>query len=363
MFIMRARIDITAYALALVGLLVFGLSAVASAQIDPSSALLLNQGDRRAITDPAVDSGRYKVVPRSGPTSRRSQAVDSGGQEPSETAPPPGSTPAPSVSQPASSPSPAVVSEESSQANSEERRADVGPRDGLLEIRVSPGFVYNDSDSAYFYRRYHSAAAAIAAEANVWLLPSAGLSLGYLGTVGGHVGDSLNGSKNVPAHQEWFTIGIRTKNTPENGDGGAKHSFGFDYVDYQFRVAGSSVFRQKLATTGVRLSMETEIPVNQMRSWTFGLSFSPKLQHRELRSSGVPKSGPGADASSLGFSVGGEIRLDPDSSMFWQVSHSFEKDLFSGSATAADPISGLTPSGVSVMNSFTLFRFGYRWGR
>jgi hypothetical protein len=360
---MRARIVMTPFSLIMLGLVAVGSSDVARAQIDPSSALLLNQGDRRVTTDPAVDSGRYKVVPRANPTARKSQAVESGGQESAEPAPPAAATPVP---QP-------VVSEAISTQNASGDSGSVGSqglesggqrrlRDGLLEIRVAPAFIYNDSDSAYYYRRYHSASAAISADANVWFSPSTGMALGYLGTLGGHVGDSLNGSKNVAAHQEWFSVGIRTKKLPVTEQESPLHSFGFDYVDYQFRIPGTSTSRQKLATTGVRLSMETEVPVNPLRSWVFGLSFSPKLQHRELRSSGFFRSGPGAEASALGVSLGGKIKLDSDNAAYWQISHSFEKDLFSGTATSADPISGLTPSGVSVMNSFTIFRFGYSWG-
>jgi hypothetical protein len=237
----------------------------------------------------------------------------------------------------------------------------------LLEISVAPAYVYNDSDSAYTFRRYYSAAPAMSGSANVWLSSQLGLAMSYLGTLSGHISDPADGNRNTSAHQEWFTIGLRSSREPRQGDSAALKTatltFGLDYLEYQMRVAGNSINRQKLESSGVQLVMEAEVPTAPAQRLTLGFSFSPKLQHKELRNGGFFKSGAGVDASAVGVSIGGRLIFDSDASIFWRVSHSIEKDLFSGSSTTLDPQSGATPSGVSVTNSFTVFRLGYTWGR
>lgn len=388
---------------ALLVFMTFGLLAVqTNAQIDPSSALLLNSGSRGSPRENNLDSGRYDVRPKSETPARRDDQRNprrsQSTTEPTTTvvreqetativgggsvvnvqnpvvAPEVASTPSP-----LGVPQPTVIDYESAGPVPPHVHADPeaepgagtlkpneslvdGRRLNLLELSVSPAFVYNDSDSSFFHRRYFTSAPAIGVEANVWFNPAVSLNLSYLGTLGGHVNDSFDGSKNVAASQQWFTAGIRSRRFFSGSSGSPVLILGLDYYEYQFRVSSESDLRERLKTTGARLSVESEFPTGPRHSVTLGFSLLPKLQHKEEATAIEFGSGGSVDANAVSISLGSRFEFDRTSAVFWKISHMIEKDLFSGDATIADPLTGTVPSGVAVTNSFTIFQFGYTWG-
>lgn len=356
---------------------------IAWAQIDPSSALLLNSGRG---TNSGIDSGRYKIRPKAESSKKDDQhgvpakkQKEEENNEPVTVTVPYGQPVLASdyaTSSQVISPQQVIVrcdalaaacansnGKESGSSGAEPRQdyRDLGRRLNLMDLSFSPGYIYNNSDSGYSYRSYTYSTPTLTVDANVWMHPGFALRGSYTGTLSGHISDSANGSKNIPAMQEWFTAGFRSRKFFGSDAMASALSFGFDYYDYQFRVPSDAALREKLHSTGIRLALDAEIPVSASRSWTVGATLAPKLRHVEL-STGIDfQSGGNVDANSVGISFGSRIQFERHDAVFWKVSHTVEKDLFSGDATKADQ-NGTTPSGVAVINSFSLIEVGYAWG-
>jgi hypothetical protein len=365
------------------------LTQTAQAQIDPSSALLLN-GGRASTRDTALESGRYTVRPAKADGTKREdarpiaskkpaqpqvQAQQSQGQDNQDSI-------QPVTLQIPAQPQPVQVVRDS--AGPVVRRAPPDPRDeaartaaaqrddnlprdsgrrfNLVELSIAPGYLYNNSDSYSFYRRYSTASPTIGASANVWFSPSTALHGSYLGTLSGTVNDSFNGARTVPATQQWFHIGVRSRKFFGPDSVAPVLTFGVDYFEYQFRVPGDSANRQKLLSSGGEASIEAEIPGSNGNLWTIGATFAPKLQHKESATAMDVQSGANVEANSVGISVGGRIQFERRDAIFWKLSHTVEKDVFSGDQSAPDPLTGTAPTGLTVVNTFTVFQLGYTWG-
>ena len=354
----------------------FVLSSSAQAQIDPSSALLFN-GAKPAAREGTPDSSRYTVRPKAETTVRREEArppaarrtivvetkEDSGQPLEPVTVTVPGSD-AP-LAAPALQPEtvvtrvsrqPIVLGAATNQGIIDQRRLN------LVELNLSSGYLYTNAESSYFYRRYTSSAPVVGAEADVWLTPNFGLNVSYLGTLSGHVSDSFDGSRSIPATQQWFTAGVRTRKFFGGDALSPTMVFGLDYYEYQFRVPSDSALREKLASIGVRVSLEADVPVTATRSWTLGFMVTPKLQHKETATGVEYQSGGNVEANGVGVSLGARVQFERRDAIFVKLSYIIEKDLFSGDASIPDPLTGVTPSGVAVTTTQSLLQFGYSWG-
>lgn len=348
--------------------LLFATSAFA--QFDPSSALLFNGS--RGARENSFDSGRYTVRPKEATrredpraaAGKRNSTKDS--EEEGDTTPvtvtvPPdaseGPQQAPKTAQP--DPQPAPIKAE---AAKQLPPRDVSRRLNLVEVSFAPGYLYSNSDSNSYYRRYTMAVPVLSVDANVWLSPYFGLNGSYAATLSGHVGDSLTGNKNVPATHEWFTAGFRSRRFFGSDVLANTVALGLDYYDYHFRVPSDASYREKLSSVGVRISLEAEMPMTIYRSWVVGIFFAPKLAHREEATGTSVQSGGNVDANMVGISVGGRMQFERKDAIFWKITHQVEKDMYSGEASAADPAAGQVLTGVSVTNSISIFTFGYTWG-
>lgn len=350
----------------LVGLFSLAVMPIAHAQLDPNSALLLNSSNG-SVKDSGLESGRYQIRQKKdgASPSRKAQAVEEStdpqmavSAEPltyAVPAPPPIAMPAPAIVS-----NPAVKAKPNPEEKTEERMA---PRrlDPILEISLAPGFVYTNSDSSYSFRRYTTAAPTASASANVWLQPTLGLQASYMTTLGGNVGDSPNNTHDIAATQEWITVGLRTKKSFGSSLVSPTLMFGLDYSSYEFKVPESAFTRNKLASRGVKLSLDAEIPSSSAHAWTLGFSFQPKLAHSEGGTDANFETGAGVEANAIGISLGGRIRFEQSDAMFWKIVYTLEKDQFTGEATQVDPNLGVKPSGVSVTNTSTFLQFGYTW--
>jgi len=366
-------------------------SSMANAQVEPgndisvspTSVLLLNRGQTSTI---AIDTGRYTVRPKSEPRStpiKKHPNKESGkdlpkdsSKESSEETREPVTVVVPHLHDSENPPGAAVPAAQQIVVRCEEpaiptvtptssplpKNSEQPQRMNVLDLSFAPGFLYNSSESAFAYRNYTSSSPILHVEANAWLKPTFSLHGSYTSTLSGHVNDSSGGGRNVSATQEWFLAGIRSRKIFGSEKYSATLTFGIDYFDYQFRVPADAVSRGGLHTTGVQLMLEAEIPANRTRSWIIGVSLAPKLKHAESATTVDFKSGGSVDANAVGLTTGNRIQLERNDSIFWRVSHTVEKNLFSGAASVADPHTGSTPKGVAVLNSFTMIQIGYTWG-
>lgn len=386
---------------ALISTFTFGLltASAARAQVDPSSALLLGGGGGgggasesisvNSQRDGALQTGRYTVRPKAEGSRREESRPVASKKAPAPSAPaeddtspvtitlPPGTSPeapardstnAPTVVSPtssaraASTSAPAKSGGEDKVAPIANSVRDSGRRLNLVELSVAPGYLYNDSSSNYFYRRYSTSSPSIGVQADVWFSSELALHGSYLGTLSGSVNDSFSGIRNASASQQWFNIGIRSRKFFGPDIESPVIIFGLDYFEYQFYVPADTALRERLRSAGAQLSVEVEVPNGGGRSWVVGATLSPKLQHKESATAVNFQSGGSVDANAVGINVGMRLQLERRNAVFFKLSHSVEKNLFSGDATLPDPILGMTPSGVTVTNSFTLIQFGYTWG-
>jgi hypothetical protein len=368
----------------LTSLIVFGASA--HAQIDPSSALLLNSGRAAPVRESGIDSGRYTVRPRSDsprreerptPTRRQTPEVSATATVEVEVTHAPVATPTPAPTPVAIVPSPTpsdlpettstsptrVVIEEPTRATvAQATPQPMDPRrTTMLELSLAPGYLYNDSDSSFTNRNYSVNSPVLSVDANVWFSESFGVHTGFLGTSNAHVSDSLDHQRNVSATEQWFWAGVRTRKFFGVSALAPSLIFGLDYREFQFRVPSDSQLRAKLTTTGPVLSLETELPSSALTSWTLGVTYAPKLRHKEVSNDVDFKSGDSLSASSFGVSLGSRYRFDRSHAMFWKLSQSVEKNVFSGDTSVPDLESGVTQHGVNVTNTTTLFQLGYTW--
>lgn len=361
---------------------IFAFASVSFAQIDPSTMLLLNKGSQGNPRDSGLDSGRYTVRPKSeapkreekNPTVKRNQDTESG---PSET--PQGDASLPVVSQPsvqvpntqAEKSSAAIEKEEARPpARDDEPAKNVEVSDdsashadrrlNILELSFAPTYIYADSDSSYAFRNYFTSSPAISADAKVWLNPAFALHLGYMGTLSGSVNDSLTEDRSVPASHQWFTAGVRSRKISASSS--SSLTLGADYFEYKFHLSSDAQLRGRNRSTGVLLSAEANLSVNSHRSWILAFSIAPKLRHKESSTEVEFESGGSVDSNAIGFGIGQRFQFDRFNAIYWKLSHTYHKEIFSGEASVEDPVTGTIPSGVSVQTSFTIFQIGYTWG-
>ncbi len=362
--------------------LLIAFSLTANAQIDPSSALLLNSGRTVPVRESGIDSGRYTVRPRAEQPVRQekparvikqttetsstsavdteqaqviqtqtvqTQTVQTQTVQGPEVSPTPGPVPV------AATPTATPVQVVAPVAKTAARQLT------MIDLSIAPGYLYNDSSSSFAYRDYNLSAPVLGIDANVWFAPSFGLHAGFMGTSNASVSDSLDHQRSVSVTEQWFLVGLRARKFFGTTDLAPSLTFGVDYQEYQFRVPSDSVLRAKLTTTGPVLSLETELPSSATMSWILGATYAPKLNHKETSNATDFSTGRNPGSSSIGLSLGSRYRFDQTHSVFWKFSQTVEKNTFDGSTSVADPSTGQTQTGVGVTNTTTLFQLGYTW--
>ena len=358
------------------------------AQIDPTSGMLLDSTGRPSSRDDKLDSGRYTVRPKS---ASKKQPTQTAPQAQTTPAPSPSPTPvivttvtatasatAAAVAQPTpvatpiveepvivqASQSPAPVASPSAQPILEKKKKAPAydRRDSILELSLSPVYIYTDSSSSYWHRSYHTSSPGAHLNANVWLSERFGLHTSFMTSLGASVTDSVNQSREVEAGHNWFDIGFRFRHFASEKPKSSALILGIDWSEYRFNVSPAAQVRQRLLTSGAKVTAGLELPTSKTYMLTADVSLLPKARHTELDTRSTVRSGNSNETNSFGASLGGVIRIDSGNAYFWRLSHKIEKNVFEGTANSVDPVSGITPNGVSVSNSSTLFEIGCTWG-
>jgi hypothetical protein len=365
-------------------LLVLFASARVDAQIDPSSAMLLNQG-RTNVRDGGLDSGRYTVKPKSDvhpvrksePRPKTDDTSASPSLSPTST-----STSTTSTSNVPAPPQFVGPQKPPQQAGPQSPPQEVGPQFGpqesdepqyvrplhddrrttMLELSFAPGYLYNESKSTFSPRNYFISAPTGSVDASVWVNPNFGVHTSFTGTINANVSDSYNNTKNATASSQWFSAGARARSFYGDGPKSPVLQFGVDYREYAFKTPSDTLFRNKLTTTGLHLLIDAELPTGGFGSWTLGGEFGPKLSHRETSNALDFRTGDNPQATTVEVHLGAKYRFNHANTLFWKVSYGVERDLFSGTTSMNDPTTGLPQTDVAVTNSFTLFQLGYSWG-
>jgi hypothetical protein len=233
----------------------------------------------------------------------------------------------------------------------------------LLEIVIAPGVVANNSKSNYSYRDYSTFSPDLKLGAEFWATPFVGIYGHYRSTMAADVsGGAVAGSK-ISARHEWTEIGFDVRKFFGLSRRSNSVQFGIHLSEYKFTVPGDDLTRVNLRGNGVGLHAKARIPVAPSYSWTFGGGLIPRVQQSELATGIDLSSGDKTESSRVDLSLGGEFKFSRQNQLTWELAASLEKSLYGGSANRSDPLTGATPQGVSVENSFTSVTLGYRWGQ
>ncbi len=235
-------------------------------------------------------------------------------------------------------------------------------RRNRVELEIAPLFIYNDSKSDYYYRNYNAATPGGRIGVNVWFTPFFGVSTSYEKTFLGTMRKDINGSSQTPFMDQWLQIGLRFRRYTSYSSLSPSLTFGVDYHEYQKKVPLDDLRHTKLATTGLLLSVQSQMPSSESLSWVMGLEYMPIANHEEVSTAGNIKSGQKVETFKMGISFGPEIKLNRTNRLFFKIREVYEKNSFTGTANTTDPHTGETPENVSVTNNFLFFEVGYIWG-
>lgn len=376
-----------------------GASVGARAQLDSSSAVLLRTKSRTANPE-NLDLSRYKIR---APESRKDNSDEQDVTEKEGYTIP---SPVPSqnqkavttktvtqVSAPAPTPSPAPVTPQAPQASEatpspaeppanatvtdqvkelilggnrndiEDYQRQIHPEDpraNLVSVSLAPGYYYNDSQSAYSFRRYTSNGPAMGLGMNLWFTPFFGLQSKFFTTVSGS--QRSGGLNQVPIDIQTFEAGVRFRRHFGFSRKAAHLSWGIDYHDGMNNISKTAVTAVGRKSSGLSVAVEGVIPTSVSYAHTILLEVRPRLRHVELNTGIDARSGQSNETNGLGLGLGGQWTLDRKNQFFWQGRFYVERSLYNGAASLVDPHNGQTPNGVSVTNNLLILNFGFKWG-
>lgn len=232
-----------------------------------------------------------------------------------------------------------------------------------IEVDIGSGLFYNYSKANFAYRTYYSFAPNLAVGARVWLTPLLGISGKYQTTYGEDVAATTNTNNRVAIKSEWVEASIDLRKFYGFSRRSNSLQYGLIYSEYKFNPPANDGTRIALKTTGVGLYLNARFPVAPSYSWTLGGELFPILSHAEVPTTIILQSGAAVSSSRVGVNFGGEFKMSRQNQMIWNLGLKIERNQYSGSANMTDPETGMTPSGVSVTNTWTTLQLGYRWGQ
>jgi hypothetical protein len=231
-----------------------------------------------------------------------------------------------------------------------------------LEINVSPGYVYHESKSSYSYRNYLSFSPYISLGAQIWLTPFIGLGGKHGTSLGADISEAGVPSSHIPVTYEDSEVSVDFRRFFGFSRRSNSLNFGIYFSESKLSVPGDNLKRVKTRSSGIGIKFESRFPTAPSYSWILGGRIQPRISHTETATGLNLQSGESPQSSQVGLNFGGEFKLSRGSQIIWDLSYSFEKNQFTGPASTSDPETSITPSGVSVTQTQSLFTLGYRWG-
>ncbi len=236
------------------------------------------------------------------------------------------------------------------------------PRDtrlNIVELTIAPTYNLINSHSDYWPRRFSTTETMVDVNANVWISPFFGFRTGYLTSVNGQVDTAPGGQQMAPLSTNIFDFGFRFRNFFGISRRASSISFGIDYEDNVTKIDQTASERPGYETRGFKLVLDSVLPMTNSYATTLGVEIAPILTHHEDQL--AYGSGTSARSTLIGASVGGRYSFDRQNQLFWKVSERLETNAFTGTVRTPDPTTGLSPSGVVVNQSLTLFQIGFTW--
>jgi hypothetical protein len=234
------------------------------------------------------------------------------------------------------------------------------PRANVVQISMAPAYYYNSSASSYSYRRYNSNGPAMGLGMNLWLTPFFGVQSRYFTNMSSSI---RSGPSNMaPAEMQTLEAGIRFRKHFGTSRKSSYITWGLDYHDARTKIGKESTTSVGTKSYGLGLALEAVVPVTTGYAHTLQVNAYPRLKHGESATGVSIRSGDKSETNAIGFGLGGQWTLDRRNQIFWKAQYTVERNQFKGDASDADPVTGNTPSGVSVTNSTGVIYFGFSWG-
>jgi len=348
-------------------------SALAFAQVDASTSLLLrsNEGTTKTNPVPNLDSSRYTIKPN---TSVR--VIKSAPEKPAEeikTVQKPAAETAvvdkpvvnkQVVDKPTAPPTTAPEEEVQSTAPDApiEQFHPQDSRLNLVNLSASAGYLYQDSSSQSWFRDYSSSGPGIRLEADIWFSQKVGINIDYFTTLSADIRSEPTTDKRAIVDHRNLSAGFTFRRFSSFSRKSPVVVWGINYTEYQMIVPKTEANRTRLKSTGPSINLELIMPKTFNEAWFIGAELFPKIKVEEEKTSVQVKSG--KDLSAYGFTVsfGQRYSIDREGQVFWRLSHRLDKSVYNGVASPDDPITGVPKEGVAVTTGTSLFEIGYTWG-
>ena len=235
-------------------------------------------------------------------------------------------------------------------------------KNNVLEIALSPYLFYADSKSPYWYRNYNFSSLGVAGDARIWITPFFGIHGAYQSSLAAEISGNPAGTVRSPVNYQTTEGGLRFRKYFGAYRKAPQVSFALDYQDQRISPTGDGNQRLSLKTAGVRLGLEAQLPSTLAYSNVYRFAFIPRPVQSESGGAGVT-SGNSPEVYTLEMGIGGLYQLDRYHQLFWRLDQRYQKTSYRGTASAADPESGLTPARVPVTESTTMFHIGIQFGQ
>lgn len=233
-------------------------------------------------------------------------------------------------------------------------------RQNRIELDIAPMFFTNSSKSTYSVRDYTSQSPATRLGASFWLTPFFGINARTMFSSGASI--SAGAKEALLAKHDWFDLSVNFRKFYGLSRRANSTEFGIDFSDYRLRLPTDNSTRLSLRSTGLGLHFNVRIPVAPSYSHILGVKYFPKIDLKEENGTASIATGKSAETNKISMLLGGEIKMSRESQFIWDLRLAWENSLYSGKSEAVDPATGDFASNSSVLNSFSMFSFGYRWG-
>ncbi len=232
---------------------------------------------------------------------------------------------------------------------------------GFFDLEIAPAFLYLDSSSNYSFREYNFFSHGLVVSTRLALDKEFSLWGKYTTSLEADI--SSQGKNRVGVDDKRVKVGLDIKKTYWTGKKTTSLFYGIFFLENNFKVSSEEENRVNLRTSGFGLRLKIKIPVTEKKSWDLGVALAPKLLHREKDTNRFSlSSGTDAQASELSISLGCDYELSKGESFFWNLEVSSEKNIFSGPVSEPEPKTGQIPTNTSVKQVMSTLSFGYRWG-
>jgi hypothetical protein len=351
--------------------------SLAQGLMDPATAALSQGGSSPEPED--LDSSRFNVTPQPAAPSKPEPTVIVKKKKKPESStkiqvePTPAATLAPASTE-APTPAPAPTPHHSlteqvkvlvlgNSEDIEDFHKQIHPadrRNNKVVISVAPTYIYDGSSSNYSFRQFTFQSPGLEANAAIWLTPFFGLQANYTTSIDAMVMSPASQQMIAMSYQD-IEFGLRFRKHFGLQRKSPSLTWGVDFMQLNQSVPSDTPDRMSTSTSGLSLSMQGDFPHSLGYSTFVGVELQPRLVHSENSDANI-HSGGRNQTDAVGAWIGGDWIFDGQHQMFWKIQQRIEQNIFDGNASALDPVTGITPNGVSITNSTTLFSIGYRWG-